>query len=184
MSYIKTILLYQKTLIYAIEDIILLQNFKIFRILTLIVSSFTMKTKIENFALNLALFQSIIATAGSLYFSEIAGYTPCVLCWYQRICMYPLVILFFISLIREDRKVYYYALPLSVIGTGVAVYHNLLYYGFIQNEGLCKAGVSCTEKFIEWFGFVTIPFLSLLAFLVIILCMLVYMKKNKKKASS
>jgi disulfide bond formation protein DsbB len=123
--------------------------------------------------LYLAWIQSIVATLGSLYFSEVMKFPPCVLCWYQRIFMYPLVFILAVGMVRKDKKIYTYVLPLSVTGLLIAIYHNLLYYQIIpESMAPCVNGVSCTTKFIEWFGFITIPFLSLVAFSVITLCML------------
>lgn len=132
--------------------------------------------------LYLAFGQSLIAMLGSLYFSEIAKYPPCVLCWYQRIAMYPLVAIFAVGILRKDKGVNFYAWPLIVVGWVIAFYHNLLYYNILPEAAApCIQGVSCTTKFIEWFGFVTIPFLSLLAFTFIGGCMLVYRRIQGKR---
>lgn len=118
--------------------------------------------------LRAALIIAYIATLGSLYFSEIAGYAPCKLCWFQRIGMYPLTALFTVALLRKDKNVTYYAWPLVIFGGLVGLYHNLLYYKIIPDTyAPCSLGVSCTTKFIEWAGFVTIPFLSFVAFVAI-----------------
>ncbi len=125
--------------------------------------------------LTLAWLQAIIATVGSLYFSQVMGLVPCVLCWYQRIAMYPLVIIFTVGILFRDHRLRFYALPLSLIGLGIAIYHNLLYYGIIPEElQPCTAGASCTAKQIELFGFITIPLMSLVAFSVINLCLLLH----------
>ncbi len=107
---------------------------------------------------------------GSLYFSEVMGFPPCVLCWYQRICLYPLATVFAVAILTNDQGYKKYALPLAVVGLVIALYHNLLYFG-VLDEGLspCTKDLSCTTKQIEWFGFVTIPLLSLLSFGVTIL---------------
>ena len=111
---------------------------------------------------------ALVATLGSLMFSEVLGYPPCILCWYQRICMYPLVIIFGVGIMTKDRFTSWYALPLVLIGLLISIYHNLLYYNILPEAAApCRAGVSCTTKFIEWFGFVTIPFLSMMAFAII-----------------
>ena len=122
-----------------------------------------------NWFLYAAWTQSLIATVGSLYFSEIMRLPPCSLCWYQRIFMYPLVFILGVGIASSDRRVLLYALPMAVMGWLVAVYHNLLYYKIIP-EGFttCVSGVSCTSKQIEWLGFITIPLLSLSAFTVIL----------------
>ena len=125
--------------------------------------------------------QALLATSGSLYFSEAAGYLPCLLCWYQRIAMYPLVIILAVGILRRDNKVYQYVLPLAIIGALIALYHVLLYYGvFAESEQTCRAGVSCTTEYIEYLDFITIPLLSLGAFLVIIACMVLLWKSAKK----
>ena len=121
---------------------------------------------------------SLIATLTSLFFSNVMNWPPCVLCWYQRIFMYPLVLITLVGIIRKDQKVYFYVLPMTIIGGLYAIYHNLLYYKILpESAAPCLNGVSCTTKFIEWFGFVTIPFLSLVAFIIITLLMIAY-KKN------
>ena len=127
--------------------------------------------------LYLAWFQALEATAGSLFFSEAMGWTPCVLCWYQRALMYPLVAVLGVGILLKDKRISLYALPLSILGFVIAAYHNLLYYGVIQE--VCKEGVSCTTRFFAWFGFITIPLLSLTAFAVITTLMLLHKKENK-----
>lgn len=120
-----------------------------------------------------AWIQSLVATLGSLYLSEVLKFTPCTLCWYQRICMYPITIILLIGLLRKNKEIYLYVLPFSIVGLVVSIYHNLLYYGvFSESAYFCTAGVSCTEKYLGLLGFVTIPFLSLTVFLVITVCML------------
>lgn len=120
----------------------------------------------------MAWIQAAIATAGSLFFSEIMHYRPCVLCWYQRILMYPLVFIIASGILQKDKKLPLYVLPVAVTGWGIALYHNLLYYNIIPRSlAPCEAGVSCTTKYVAWFGFVTIPLLSIIAFSVIIGCM-------------
>lgn len=111
---------------------------------------------------------SAIATAGSLFFSEVMNLPPCVLCWYQRIAMYPIALLAAIGIIRNERKLYISALALALPGLVISVYHNLLYWKIIpESIAPCTLGVSCTTKFFEWFGFITIPFLALSAFILI-----------------
>ena len=110
-----------------------------------------------------------ISTLGSLFFSYVIGFAPCVLCWYQRIFLFPLVILLAMGLFPFDKSVIKYALPLAIAGWLTALYHNLLYSGIIpESIQPCSQGVSCTEKYIDLFGFITIPMLSLLSFSTII----------------
>ena len=118
---------------------------------------------------------TIVSLLTSLYFSEIRHFPPCVLCWYQRIAMYQLVIILPVGIISRDRLLYRYALPLSLIGLGISLYHNLLYYKILpESAAPCIAGISCTTKYIEWFGFITIPLLSLVAFLTISVLLLLF----------
>jgi disulfide bond formation protein DsbB/mono/diheme cytochrome c family protein len=133
--------------------------------------------------LYLAWGQALIATVGSLFFSEVMGFIPCILCWYQRILMYPLVIVLGVGILLRDQRVRYYVLPLSVLGIGIGLYHNLLYYGAIP-EGLhiCTSGVPCETRWIEWLGFVGIPFLSFTAFTVITLSLLWYTPIDAEEA--
>jgi disulfide bond formation protein DsbB len=122
--------------------------------------------------------------AGSLYFSEIMGLVPCVLCWYQRIALYPLVILVGLGIIRKNPDLPRYVLPFSVIGLGVAVFHNLLYYGVIEEKlSPCTVGASCVDPASQAIGsFVTIPLLSLIGFLIITLIMLINLKGEESNA--
>ena len=110
-----------------------------------------------------------VSTLGALFFGEVMQLPPCVLCWYQRICMFPLVLILPVGLFPLDRKIVRYALPLAAIGWLFAVFHVLLIAGVIpESIKPCTQGVPCSEKVIEWFGFVTIPLLSVVAFSTII----------------
>lgn len=132
--------------------------------------------------LYLAWFQVLLAIAGSLFFSEIRNFPPCILCWYQRIFMYPLAVILAVGILRQDKKVYQYVLPLSIMGMVVAFYQTLLYYKILpESIAPCTAGISCTTRFIEWFGFVSIPMLSLISFTFITICMFVYKRYNGSK---
>ena len=115
-----------------------------------------------------------ISTAGSVFFSHVMEFAPCVLCWYQRICLFPLVIILAMGLFPLDKSVVKYALPLAIAGWLTALYHNLLYSGIIpESIQPCSQGVSCTEEYIDLFGFLTIPMLSLISFSVIIALLIV-----------
>ena len=122
-----------------------------------------------------------VSTLGSLFFSEIMDYPPCALCWYQRICLFPLVIILAVGLFPFDKNVVKFALPLAIAGWLTALYHNLLYSGVIPEDiQPCSQGVSCTEKYIELFGVLTIPMLSLLSFSTIII-LLITLKRTVSK---
>lgn len=121
------------------------------------------------------------STAGSLFFSYVLEYEPCVLCWYQRIFLFPLVLILAAGLFPLDKNVVKYALPLAIAGGVTALYHTLLYGGIIpENIQPCSKGVSCTEKYIELFGFVSIPMLSFLAFSTLITLLLILKKRISK----
>ena len=114
------------------------------------------------------------ATLGSLFFSEIMELPPCSLCWYQRIFMFPLPIVLLMGLFPFDVKVVRYALPLALGGCAVALYHTLLQFGVIpESAAPCQQGVSCSDADLELFGFVSIPMLSLLAFVTVAVLLLV-----------
>ena len=110
---------------------------------------------------------AIVATLGSLYFSEIRHFVPCVLCWYQRILMYPLVPILAVATFQQDRQVVKYALPLGALGVLVSGYHVLVERFPSLGSGVCSSGVPCSLKYIEWLGFITIPTLSFVAFVII-----------------
>ena len=128
----------------------------------------------------LAWTAALLGTLGSLFFSEVMELPPCALCWYQRIAMYPLVIILAVGILLRDRKLKAYALPFSLIGLGIAIYHNLLYYGVIP-AGIvpCTEGVPCTAVQIEWLGFITIPLMGLAGFLTITLFLLFYRSEER-----
>jgi len=118
---------------------------------------------------------ALLGMVGSLFFSEVMELPPCDLCWYQRIAMYPLVLILGIGIASRDGRMKTYGLPFAIIGLAISIYHNLLYYGFIS-EALtpCSQGVPCTAKQLELAGFITIPLMTLAAFIVILLCLLIY----------
>jgi disulfide bond formation protein DsbB len=122
-----------------------------------------------------------VSAMGSLFFSYVMEFAPCVLCWYQRIFLFPLVIILAVGLFPFDKKVVKYALPLSITGWLTAAYHNLLYTGIIPDSiQPCSQGVSCTEEYIHLLGFLSIPTLSLLSFTIIII-LLTILKRSPIK---
>jgi len=115
---------------------------------------------------------SLLAMLGSLFFGEVMGLPPCALCWYQRIAMYPLVVISSVGLLTRDRRVTSYLWPFVIAGLALVLYHNLLYYHLIPQEITpCARGVSCTDRQIEWLGFITIPLLALGAFVTVAGCL-------------
>ena len=123
-----------------------------------------------------------VSTTISLFFSSVLEYEPCVLCWYQRICLFPMIFILAAGLFPTfDKSVIKYALPLAIAGGLTAFYHTLLYAGVIpENIQPCSKGVSCTEKYIELFGFVSIPMLSFLAFSTLV-ALLLFLKRRTSK---
>lgn len=105
---------------------------------------------------------------------------PCVLCWYQRIAIYPLVLIIGTGIILRDARMKSYSLPLSLAGLAVSIYHNLIYYGFIPEAITpCTEGVPCNAVQIEWLGFITIPLMGLGAFVTMAICLFLYKPKEK-----
>ncbi len=105
---------------------------------------------------------------GSVFFSEVMDFPPCKLCWYQRICLFPLVLILLAGLFPLNKSVVKFALPLTVIGWAIAVYHNLLYIGVIPKPLVpCGEDLSCTDIQLNVLGFITIPLLSLLSFTLV-----------------
>lgn len=127
---------------------------------------------LQAYGYHLAWVPALVATLGSLYFSEVAGFIPCAYCWYQRILMYPLVVLILVGIIKQDELLPNYVLPLSVIGILMSTYHYLTQWGIFGDSTACAAGTPCSIRYINWFGFVTIPFMALTAFVLITIFML------------
>jgi disulfide bond formation protein DsbB len=109
-----------------------------------------------------------LAMAGSLYFSEIAHFEPCRLCWYQRIAMYPLVVILGIAAWRRDVGVRRYAVPLAAIGAVISTYHYALEWFPWLDSGVCSVTLPCTLVWFRELGFISLPYLALSAFLLII----------------
>ena len=117
----------------------------------------------------LAWLLATLSTLGALFLGEIMGYTPCQFCWYQRIAMFPLVLVLAAGLFPFDPKVIRYALPLAIVGWLLALFQMALVVGLIpESVTPCQKGVPCSELQVVWFGFISIPLLSVLAFSSII----------------
>lgn len=122
---------------------------------------------------------AVVSTVGSLFFSEVMDYVPCVLCWYQRIPMYALAVILGIALVTQDVNVVKYAQPLALIGVALAAFHCLLYLGYVP-KGIqpCSQDIPCSEVKLQVWGFITIPLMSLAAFLAIVF-VLFLLKRSK-----
>jgi len=132
------------------------------------IQNVALKRRIDFFLFSIWLI-ALVATLGSLFFSEVMNYPPCTLCWYQRICMYPLVFLFGLGIYQSDLSCLKFSFPQVIFGWGLALYHNLLYYKILpESAAPCRKGISCTSVHIEWLGFITIPLLSFISFTFIV----------------
>ncbi len=166
---------------------------QIFIFLTIIYYVFFRKTYpwIENvigkYGLMLAFKVALLSTLASLFYSDIAGFAPCKFCWFQRIFMYPLVILIPLALRKKDFKIVEYLLPLSVIGFLISLYQNYMYY---YNNGLdasCVLGgsqVSCVKRYVFELGYISVPIMALTAFALVIVFLLfqkAYNTSNQEK---
>ncbi|MBP8273328.1 MAG: disulfide bond formation protein B [Acidobacteria bacterium] len=121
------------------------------------------------------------STLGALFLSDVMQLAPCSLCWYQRIFMFSMVVVLAVGLFPFDRAVVRYGLPLAVIGWLFAGFHQLLIAGVIPDElQPCTQGVPCSAITIEWFGFVTIPTLSLLAFSAIMVLLVAVRRRSSR----
>ena len=119
-------------------------------------------------ALWLALLVAVVATVGSLYFSEVADFVPCRLCWFQRIAMYPLAVILLVAALRRDRAVRWYVGPLAGLGLAVSAYHYLIEWKPSLEGGACGVGPSCADIWFREFGFVTLAFMAGCGFLAIL----------------
>jgi disulfide bond formation protein DsbB len=135
------------------------------------------KIFISKNAYYLAFFLSLIATLSSLFISEIAKFPPCVLCWYQRIAMYPQPVLLFIAILKKEYVLKPYLITINIIGGTIALYHYLLQIlpksQFITcNKSLTGIAVSCTEKYNFYFGYMSFPLMALTVFILLIIIIL------------
>ncbi len=127
---------------------------------------------LEDYGGWLAFVIALVATLGSLYYSEIAGFIPCRLCWYQRILMYPLVVVTLVGALKRDEYLPAYVLPLSLIGLLVSGYHMLLEKGVFPPSATCAIDVPCNISYVNYFGFITIAVMAFTAFVLITAIML------------
>ncbi len=122
---------------------------------------------LQRYGAYLALVVALTAMLGSLYYSEVAGFVPCTLCWYQRILMYPLTLIILVGIISQDEYLPNYVLPLSIIGLGFSTYHYLVQQGVFAHPAACSAGIPCNLRYVNYLGFITIPLMALTAFVLI-----------------
>ena len=136
---------------------------------------------VNKYVVWLLFLTSFSALIGSLLYSEIIGFPPCDLCWIQRIFMYPQVALAFMALIKKDKSIAGYLLPLSLMGAIVSLYHSLTSWGFGASLLACTAvGGACSKVFVLSYGYITIPFMSFTVFAYLILTSIIYYKSKQK----
>ncbi len=123
---------------------------------------------VRDSALPLAAMVAVVATLGSLYYSEVAHFIPCRLCWYQRIAMYPMAVVLPIAAIRRDVGIRIYMIAFPVIGLGISIYHYLVQHvPSLQGGTSCDPTAPCSAAYVETFGFITIPFMAGSGFLLV-----------------
>ncbi len=132
----------------------------------------------------LAFIIALVATLGSLYYSEIAGFIPCRLCWFQRILMYPLVVVTLVGALKRDEYLPAYVLPLSIIGILVSGYHVLMERGVFPPSATCAADVPCNISYVNYLGFITIAVMALTAFVLITTIMIATRTAHRRSARS
>lgn len=125
----------------------------------------------------LAWVVALVCTVGSLIYSEVIHFEPCRLCWFQRIAMYPMAVILLVGAIRREFQVKYYALPLALLGLATSVYHYMMQV-FPSLEGGSCGTVSCSARYVEIFGFISIPFMAGSGFIVIAVLLGLYVNKN------
>ena len=139
-----------------------------------------MQKRLENGLVFISIV-SLVATLGSLYYSQVRGFQPCTLCWYQRILMYPIVLIAVIGLIQKNAKIALTTAVFSFIGGGISLYHyGLQKLKFLSDSAPACGDIPCTGQYVNYLGFITIPFLALIAFLLILITSLFMLKWQKE----
>jgi disulfide bond formation protein DsbB len=127
----------------------------------------------------LAWVVAAVATAGSLFYSEVIGFQPCRLCWFQRIAMYPMVVFLLVGAIRREIQVKYYTLPLALGGLAISIYHYLIQINPSWEGGSCDPNNPCSARMVETFGFISIPFMAGAGFMVIAILLAFYTRNQE-----
>lgn len=139
-----------------------------------------MAKRLENSLIFISIV-SLIATLGSLYFSEVRGFEPCKLCWYQRILMYPIVLISGVALFQKNARIALTTAIFSVIGGSISLYHyGIQKLSFLSDSAPACGNVPCTGQYVNYLGFITIPFLALIAFVLILITSLFILKWQKE----
>ncbi len=137
-------------------------------------------TKLQSNSMYLAWLTALIATLGAFFIGEIMGRTPCVLCWYQRIAMFPLALILGLACFKSDHKIRYYVIPLAAIGGSIALWHSLLFAGIVSEpiRPCERSGPSCSGADQVLFEILPLPYLSLFAFSAILLLLTIPYRKR------
>lgn len=145
------------------------------------------KAVLEFFGDNALVFALLVAlgsVAGSLFYSEIANFTPCLLCWWSRILLFPQAIILLVAVFANDQRVRKYCVALSAIGTALATYHTYLQFGGSDLVPCSATGVSCSRVYFVTYGYITIPTMALTAFvLILLLCLIPRASRDRGVAS-
>ena len=132
-------------------------------------------------AIWLAWLVALVATVGSLIYSEVIHFVPCRLCWYQRIGMYPLSFVLLVGAIRREAVVKYYGLPLALVGLAISIYHNVIQFYPSLEGGSCDPLNPCSARSVEVFGFIDIPFMAGAGFILISVLLALYVKTENSQ---
>jgi len=135
-------------------------------------------TLLGNKAIWLAWLVAFVCMVGSLIYSEVIHFEPCRLCWFQRIAMYPMAVILLVGAIRREFQVKYYALPLALIGLGISIYHYMIQRIPNLESGACDPDNPCSAIYVDIFGFISIPFMAGMGFIVIAVLLGFYVNKN------
>jgi disulfide bond formation protein DsbB len=139
-----------------------------------------MQKRLEN-ALIFIWTTALVATMGSLYFSEVRGFEPCTLCWYQRILMYPIVLIAGVALFQKNARVALTTAVFAAVGGSISLYHyGIQKLSFLSDSAPVCGNVSCIGQYVNYLGFITIPFMALVAFLLILITSLFMLKWQKE----
>ena len=129
----------------------------------------------------LAWLVALVASVGSLIYSEVIGFEPCRLCWFQRIAMYPMAFVLLVGAIRREAAVKFYALPLALVGLGISIWHYVIQtFPSLSEGGSCDPAVPCSAKYVDIFGFISIPFMAGAGFTLITVLLLLYVRAPKQ----
>lgn len=135
----------------------------------------------NTWALWLGWLVAVVAMVGSLIYSEVIHFIPCRLCWFQRIAMYPLAIVLLVGALRREAIVRYYALPLSLIGLAISIWHYLVQVYPSLEGGACDPTNPCSARYVEMFGFVSIPFMAMAGFTLISVLLVFYVRASENE---